>query len=174
MEQRYAEAASKIAGIQSLMTEEERQFLFAFAWEHGGSRIVEVGAFKGASTILLCLAAPQAKVTSFDIFKHHSEPSAELLQKNLRNAGVTNHELIVQNTLQAKWSEPIDLLFIDGDHGYGHVINELRVFAVHSSWVLMHDIEREGVARAAREFYDKQWTVMPHLPHLGAWRRDWE
>lgn len=170
---KFTEALERIKHIEILMTLAEQEYLFNAAQKYGGQRIVEIGAFKGGSTSLLCLAAPQAHVVSFDIFTHlHGVPSPELLYENLLKAGVTNHTLIEMDSMLVKWDEPIDLLFIDGDHEYTHVLHDLQTFSPHAKYMLMHDIQKPGVSRATREYIGKEWTCIQHPVHLGLWRHE--
>lgn len=167
----FDEAMKRKEHIWTLMTEEEQRCLFDCAQKCGGKVIVEIGAFYGGSTALLCLARPDADVISFDNFTHHDHPSAVRLKDNLAKAGVTNHTLREGSSLDVKWDRPIDLLFIDGDHGYEAVIHDLKTFAPYTDYLLMHDVHLPGVARAVKEYLSRGWKGIEHLAHLRAWRR---
>lgn len=168
---KFEEAKRRKAHIWTLMTEDEQRLLFNVAQKCKGGLIVEIGAFYGGSTSILCLACPAADVISFDNFTHHDNPSAVRLKDNLAKAGITNHSLHEGSSLDVKWDRPIDLLFIDGDHGYEAVIHDLKTFAPHTDYLLMHDVHIPGVARAIKEYLSTGWQGIEHLAHLRAWRK---
>ena len=136
------------ARLLAQMTEEELREL----WEQSlrldaGSVIVEIGTFRGGSAIIL--DAGRAKVYTIDI--NGIEPIPD-----------TNLNMVIgESTVVASiWKEPIDLLFIDGDHHYELVSADLKAWLPHvklKGRVLFHDYDSHlGVTMAAhRAIEDK-------------------
>lgn len=148
----------------------------------GSGAIVEIGAWKGKSTIFLAKgskAGNNVKVYSIDPHTGASEQKA--LESNIWTfpAFKTNiHALNVDDTIipivktsveaEKEWDMPIELLFIDGAHEYDLVKQDFERWYPHvikNGMVLMHDtnprISLPGPVRVCKEhlidsgnFYD--------------------
>lgn len=133
--------------------------------------ILEIGAYRGKSTVTLALGAKAGnknRVYSvdphlpFEWRKDHwipygSEDQA-VFYKNLTDVGVGDavYTISLTSAQAAKaWDEKnIGLLWIDGNHAYEHVVQDLRVwlpFVVDGGTIAFHDFELRGVRRAIRE-----------------------
>lgn len=108
--------------------------------------IVEIGAFKGKSTVCLArgsMAGQRAKVYSID--PHEETDSLEEFRANIRSAGVEEMvEPIVATSEEASrsWDSPIGLLFIDGNHDLEYVVKDCRLWFQHvaeGGFVALHD-----------------------------------
>lgn len=58
------------------------------------------------------------------------------------------------------WTQPIDLLFVDGDHSYEGALSDLRAFAPHvvpGGYCLVDDTHMPDVLRACREYFGAGW-----------------
>jgi len=124
-----------------------------------GSRIgaiVEIGSWKGKSTIWLAKgveAGVKQKVYAIDPHKGGSE---EEFRRNIKKAGVEEIVLpVVVKSLDAvrNWKEPIGLLWIDGDHSYESVRNDFLRWEPHvieGGIIALHDTYSwEGVRKVA-------------------------
>jgi len=110
----------------------EIQFLYEQAKNTKNGVIVEIGSFKGKSTIALAggsLEGSSVKIYAIDPhmtdveqkFFNQSESSFESFKKNITDAGVA---LLVEPIVALSqdavktWNKPIGFLWIDGDHSY--------------------------------------------------------
>jgi predicted O-methyltransferase YrrM len=131
--------------------------------------IVEIGNYRGRSTVALALGArrgARARVYSIDPHlefigprggRFGPEDQAELYA-NLTRAGVGAEVHVVcldSRAVAASWSGPrVGLLFIDGDHRYGAVRADLDAWRPHlapEADVLFDDCDFPDVARLVRE-----------------------
>ena len=97
-----------------------------------GAVVVEVGTWEGGSAMLLGAAVEEKGGTVFtidnfrtDVFPGGRKPE-EVTRNNLVNS--KNVTLLVGNSeeIAASWDKPIDMLFIDGDHVYASVHEDIK------------------------------------------------
>jgi predicted O-methyltransferase YrrM len=156
-------------GVASLSFDEAAH-LFRLARSLGPATIVEIGRFKGGSTLVFATAKhPEATLLSFDLAGERGpgidgeEVDAEIastLARFDRDAGV---HLVRANSRSAQHPEGgCDLLFIDGDHSYEGVradYEHWRDALRPRAHLLFHDAAHPeryaavspGVARAVEE-----------------------
>lgn len=81
-----------------------------------GARVVELGRFKGGSTVVMAAALPAGgSILSIDVDPAHDDE----LRAALGRLGLGGVELVVADTQTSPLpGEPVDLLFVDADHGY--------------------------------------------------------
>lgn len=132
----------------------------------GNGTIVEIGAFQGGSTIALAMGAQDAgggKVTSIDPHRpatgvyggSFSHEDHRIYLDNLERYGVSSwvKHLCTDSSAAAKgWSDPIDLLWIDGDHSYKGVASDITLwapFVKDQGIVIFDDVESGGEVEAA-------------------------
>ncbi len=136
-----------LAGVQGWLADEEAATLYRLARGLSGRGvIVEIGSFKGRSTISLGLGSKAGQGSHIFAIDPHRGPSYDDFLANIRRAGidglVTQVRLPSQEALAAIGDEPIELLFIDGSHKYELVLQDFALFVprvVEGGWVLMHD-----------------------------------
>lgn len=64
--------------------------------------------------------------------------------KDLASNNGIDYKYIIANSLSIQ-IEPTDLLFLDGNHSYDHVLQELIQHSPNvSKWIFLHDINAEG------------------------------
>ncbi|MBE3102559.1 MAG: class I SAM-dependent methyltransferase [Firmicutes bacterium] len=104
--------------------------------------IVEIGRRKGGSLLVLCSYSPTSKVYSIDSQATYDDSIIKLLEKH--DIGKDRYELIVNHSQEIRtWAEPIDLLFIDGNHLYNAAYRDLETWIPRvkvGGFVIMHDI----------------------------------
>lgn len=117
--------------------------LHACAYEagtRGNGVVVEIGAYRGASTVALALglrAAGRGHITSIDPHRDYtgvlggrfSAQDHDAFSANLQAHGVASwvtHHCSTSAAVAGQWSGAIDLLWIDGDHSYDGVAADLR------------------------------------------------
>lgn len=128
--------------------------------------IVEIGSWKGKSTVALARGAAKAHgETIYAIDPHKILPEeryfedteAEFLA-NIKNAGIEPHVVpMVMTSEEAAhgWNKPIRLLWIDGDHRYEPTKLDFTLWEHHlveGGILAMHDtIRKEGPKRVLWE-----------------------
>ena len=151
-----------------------RDFIRMEPWEirylysvctHARHRVVEIGRFKGGSTLIA------AHATQLPIFSVDLAPQDDIyLQHLMQVCGVgTNVTLVVGDSQKTKYNVgPYDVLFVDGDHSYEGCLNDLNNWwdeLAPGGHVVCHDCylgkhSGEGVQDAVCEFLkDKQVNI---------------
>jgi predicted O-methyltransferase YrrM len=153
------EAWALVKSTPGYLSEKEARFLMiAAALTPAHGRILEIGSFKGRSTVGLAYIAKRydlGKIVSVD---PHTSPSAtdpdlrgapSSLQdffENLRGTGMLDAveaKVMFSHEVAREWREPIRLLWIDGDHTYAGALADLRLFQPHlapGAVIAMHDV----------------------------------
>ena len=157
-----AHLAMKIPGqIRST----ECRFLYKLARRI--SNVVEIGCLHGRSTAVLVQAARifKASVTSVDPFYVtpglRQQSSPEIWKANLAAAGLKAPDLLAMESHAAAqvYDKEIGFLFIDGDHSYEHVREDILDWAPKikiEGVVAFHDMfmpHISGVAQAVTEWW---------------------
>ncbi|MER3474514.1 MAG: hypothetical protein C4335_10895 [Armatimonadota bacterium] len=157
--------------VEGWLTREEGELLYRLARQcTGRGVIVEIGSFKGKSTIWLAKgtqAGVGAPVYAIDPHTGSAEHRTtdggqvwtyEAFMNNLRRAGVEGlvHPLLTTSAqAAATFQLPVELLFLDGDHRYEAVRQDFDLWfpkLIEGGYLLMHDTIRwNGPRRVARE-----------------------
>jgi hypothetical protein len=169
-------------GIFSHLTLREKVFLYATARSLPRRNcVVEIGSYLGASSCFLaagiskrdgrvyCIdtwsndAMTEGPKDTYSAFLANTKPYRTTITP-LRSRSENAASLVV---------EPIDLLFVDGDHSYEGVSGDLRSWLPKlnpNAWLLLHDYGwAEGVQRAIREMVAPVSATEPIvLPNLFA------
>jgi predicted O-methyltransferase YrrM len=144
------EAAWALADtIPGWLTRDQARVLWDAASRLGpGDRIVEIGSHQGRSTVVLGAAARAvgARVTAIDPFVKFFGGAAmrTRFEKNVAHAGLADVVDLVcgySTRLRPGWSEPLQLLYIDGKHDYWTFTDDLR-WSAHlppGGSILVHD-----------------------------------
>jgi predicted O-methyltransferase YrrM len=156
----------RFRGIEGFLHDLEGYALLQLAAIGGGmGAVVEIGSYLGRSTAFLAAGSKSAgreRVVAVDHFRGSPEhqagqkyASAVLAQEgttfhrfqgNLRQLGLEDHVTpMVGSSAEAaaKWSGPIRLLFIDGDHSYEESKKDFELwspFVVPHGLICFHDI----------------------------------
>lgn len=171
-----------VSGVSGWTSEVELDLLYQYASQVTGA-IVEIGSWQGRSTIALAQGAKISgqKVYAIDTF-HGGENTPELekyftkenpdniLQKfqvNIQRSGLEDYVIVkrgLSNEIIKQWTEPIGMIFIDGDHSYQAVkqdINDWMPFLEIGGIAAFHDYRpnpkqknyetRKGVLMAVTE-----------------------
>jgi len=119
----------EINEIEGHLLDEEIEYLFEAASNVKGGCIVEIGNFRGKSTVALAEGAPEP-VDIFTIDPHKKWPKSDptfgpedrrILLKNLLDYEVLGQvrPIDLPSEVPSKgWNDPISFLFVDGDHSY--------------------------------------------------------
>lgn len=164
-------AAKKIAGAaEGWLSDDQGAFLFLSAkGGPGKGEIVEIGSWKGRSTIWLARGSKSAgreKVYAIDphigSYENKDENTYRAFMENIRQAGVADHVVPMVTKSEeaaAKWSRPIRLLWIDGSHEYEDVKKDILLwsrFLVDGGIIALDDtVTREGPKKAVKELVSR-------------------
>lgn len=136
----------------------------------GRGVIVEIGSWQGRSTIWLARGSRAgAGRPVYAVDPHTGSPehhdrygevwTFDLFRENVERAGVSDLvRPLVQTSEEAAaaFDEPVEVLFIDGDHSYEAVCRDWDLWTpklVEGGWVVLHDTGEnwEGPRRLVRE-----------------------
>ena len=145
MKQEHSELLQKISGIKGCVSKKEAVFLYNAAKNCKGGVIVEIGSWRGKSTICLGFGSKNghgAKVYAID--PHRGSPdqkgfgqenSYDVFKKNIRNAGLEDIvEPIVSTSFEAvkTWDKPIGFIFVDANyHDYENTKKDFFQWSRH-------------------------------------------
>jgi predicted O-methyltransferase YrrM len=149
----------------------EVQFLATLPFLSLEGDILEIGSFKGKSTIILAKAAkaaghgkihacdPLSLSCSTDPTDAIKEELPRIFYNNLQAHGVQDQVEFFQmrsQELAEIWNKPLKILWIDGDHTYDGVMKDITFFEKHlepGAIVCFHDVlhEFEGPIRVFME-----------------------
>jgi Methyltransferase domain len=156
----FDEALRAVEKVEGWMTDAQARRLWDRAGElQSGDQIVEIGSFRGRSTVILASAAPSG-VDVFAIDPHagndrgpqeiagYEEAAAvdhDVFHENLQTSGVDDRvrhlRSFSQDALGAVEGD-IDLLYIDGAHRFEPALADIRVWGSRVSpqgTMLIHD-----------------------------------
>src|SRR5215204_3190373 len=171
-EQFTTELLREADGVEGYLAPNEMRFLALMAaCPTADGEILEIGSFKGKSTIILAKASQLAGdtiVNAVDPMTAPSETDPDLhgqptsfidFEKNIAAHGVADRIRFHQTfsyELAKTWTKPLRLLWIDGDHTYAGTKLDFDGFAPHlvdKGIVAIHDVlhEFEGGARVFLE-----------------------
>ena len=139
--------------------------------------IVEIGSFKGRSTVSFgygCIGT-EKHVYAIDLFEGDSQfygsgDFQEMFSENIKKCQLEKYVTAVKGDsrlISKKWNMPIDILFIDGSHEYEDVkadFYSFYPFVKKGGWIALHDIKGmwPGVTRFWKEIQMQNfWQAEP-------------
>ena len=141
------------------MKDEELMEVFKTAKKVKGL-ILEIGCFRGISTIALALGSNQ-KVITVDPFIAHGETESvkQIFLNNIKKMGIEHLVNLRQcYSSELDFDAEISLLLIDGDHSYEGVKHDFEKFfpkVKKGGYVLLHDFHLKGI----KQLFDEQiWS----------------
>jgi MMP 1-O-methyltransferase len=153
--------------LQGMLTQNEVDFLYRLGQvNHCRGVIVEIGSFKGKSTIALARgAAATHGAMVYAIDPHRIQPEEGYLEDteteflaNIKSRGVEKQVVPMIMTSEAaaeQWNKPVRLLWIDGDHRYEPSKLDFTLWEPHvveGGIIAMHDtIRKKGPKRVLWE-----------------------
>lgn len=163
-----------IADIPGWLTDEEGEALFDLARAcTGKGAIVEIGSWKGKSTVCLGLGSKAGKSVPVYAIDPHADYRFGDFKTNVERAGIAELVRPIASLSQpaaADFDEPIELLFVDGSHEYDLVLEDFEKWVpkvVDGGWVAFHDttwtqgprkVVGQGIYRS-RRFNDVRFVV---------------
>ncbi len=168
LEQHVSEMVALSQQLAGHLSRKEAAFLAVLPFVPLPGEILEIGSFKGKSTVILAkslLAAGGTKLFACDplCLPCETDPTdakreelPEIFRQNIRKNGVADAVEMHQmrsSELAATWNRPLRVLWIDGDHTYAGATQDLQQFQprlVPGGIACLHDVlhEHEGPLRA--------------------------
>ena len=145
-----------VASVEGWLYDEEVELLYRLASEVRSGAIVEIGSYRGKSTVTLALGSrdhhrvpvyaidPHETFTGVMGYKFEPADRTEFL-RNLVRCEVSEIVRVVNlpsTAAAAGWNQPVGLLWIDGDHRYASVKQDLECWERHvapGARVALHD-----------------------------------
>lgn len=189
---------ASVVGVEGWMSPDQARRLYDAAARTGaGQRIVEIGSFRGRSTIVLASAAPAGvSVVAIDPhagndrgpqeiegFADEAAGDHEVFNTNLAAAGVAErvtHLRMFSDAAHGEVAGSIEVLYIDGAHRYAPARTDIRDWGARVSdggTMLIHDsFSSVGVTLAImRELVPgKRWRYVGRARSLTEYRADLE
>jgi predicted O-methyltransferase YrrM len=135
-----------IADVPGWLTDEEGEALYELAKQcTGRGAIVEIGSWKGKSTICLGLGSQAGSSVRIFAIDPHADYRFGDFKANVERAGIADLVRPVASLSQAAadgFEESIELLFVDGTHQYDLVLEDFEKWVpkvVDGGWVAFHD-----------------------------------
>jgi predicted O-methyltransferase YrrM len=163
-----------IADIPGWLTDEEGEALYELARTcRGDGVIVEIGSWKGKSTVCLGLGSQAGNSVPIYAIDPHADYRFGDFERNVARAGIAELVRPIASLSQPAadgFDEPIELLFVDGSHEYDLVLEDFEKWVpkvVDGGWVVFHDTTwtrgpRKVVGAAiyrSRRFKDVRFVV---------------
>jgi hypothetical protein len=138
------------SAIKGWLTEAQARRLWTEAGAlPDGALVVEIGSHQGRSTVVLaCAVRGRGSVVAIDPFvagpMFGGRPTRDVFEANVSSYGLADTVRLVADystAVRPTWTEPIDLLYVDGKHDYWTCSDDLR-WAEHlrgAGTVLVHD-----------------------------------
>jgi predicted O-methyltransferase YrrM len=135
-----------IADVPGWLTDEEGEALYELAKQCAGRGvIVEIGSWKGKSTICLGLGSRAGSGVPIFAVDPHADYRFGDFKANVERAGIADLVTPVPSLSQdaaGDFHEPIELLFVDGSHEEADVRADFDQWVpkvVDGGWVAFHD-----------------------------------
>lgn len=175
--------------VEGWLSDAQGRALFdAAAYATGRGAIVEIGSWKGRSTVWLAHGAQAAGQRVYAVDRHegsHEDPAArtfDVFQSNLRRAGIEAvvTPLVMSSADAAQHLEGgVEVLFIDGDHTDAGAKADADVWLprlVDGGTVLMHDVVTVSYTGPLRVFrrqvcWSGDYAAIRRVGSLGVARR---
>src|SRR6267154_5344241 len=154
------EAWQKTRRVPGYLGEQEARFLgILAACAPAEGAIVEIGSFKGKSTVMLASVAAHYGLGPVVAIDPHNAPGAtdpriaagsstfEEFLVSVRTAGLAEHvetHRAFSRDVAKGWNQPIRLLWIDGDHTFRGAKEDFDLFAPH--------VVKDGVDKSKSSF----------------------
>jgi glycosyltransferase involved in cell wall biosynthesis/predicted O-methyltransferase YrrM len=136
----------RAGGIEGWLTDDEGKFLY-YAVRNctGKGVVVEIGSWKGKSTVFIGKGSQSAGKIKVYAIDPHIEGTYEEFKVNIKNAELNDIVIPAVKTSEeaAKdFAEPVEFIFIDGDHEYESVKKDFELWfpkLINKGIIAFHD-----------------------------------
>jgi MMP 1-O-methyltransferase len=132
--------------IEGWLTDDEGKFLYCAARNcTGKGAIVEIGSWKGKSTVFIGKGSESAGKIKIYAIDPHIEGTYEEFKRNIKNAELNDIVIPVVKTsgeAAKDFLEPVEFIFIDGDHTYEKVKQDFELWfpkLINKGIIAFHD-----------------------------------
>lgn len=155
----FEQFEKKVQSIQTLFTQRHAYIVYGLIRSMRCMSVIEIGSFMGYMTAWMARAMKDngdgGLVYAIDNFSLGTSP--EILHNNLFHLELANGVGIIKGDSMAMHPgelPPCDLAFIDGNHGFEGVTNDVRLCVeLGAQCLILHDYESWwGVNRFVKEF----------------------
>ena len=146
----------KIMSVEGAIDRDEGELLYQLAAEIAEGCIVEIGSYRGRSTVALALGSQVGHNPPVYAIDPHEQyvgvlggnfgPEDRLaFYRNMLKTGCVRSVRLINlgsDEVALAWSRPIGLLWIDGDHSYEAVKTDFENFSKHvitGGYIAFHD-----------------------------------
>lgn len=192
----FTDVLAQVADVEGWMTDDQARRLFDRASDLGaGTRIVEIGSFRGRSLIVLASAAAEGvEIVSIDPHagsdrgpqeiaadQERGDDDHSVYNRNLAEAGVrerVDHVRKMSDDALTDVEGEIDLLYIDGAHRFGPARADIVDWGDRVSGggaMLIHDsFSSIGVTLAllSSTFLSADWRYVGRSQSMAEYRRE--
>jgi len=168
--------------IEGWLKLEDAELLFAAAAAVRSGCIVELGSFRGRSTVALCAGAVAgAKIPVYAIEPHEhfvgvkggvfGPSDRRAFFKTMLTTRFAAQVRLINTTSQVVapgWDKPVSLLFIDGDHRYESVLSDFAAWRPHlvdGAIVIFNDATGAGTSLVVRDLVAEK--ALTHVQTAG-------
>ena len=151
--------------VKILVNSLQGEFIYRAA--SGKKNIVEIGTWRGGTAAILGAAGKNVYTIDDYSYSDIQQTSPEEVKENLKKVGIKNIKVFIGKSHEwaLKWKMPIDLLFIDGDHQYESVKQDIEDWLPHVIFggsIIFDDYSslKATVGRAADEAVDAGFLKM--------------
>jgi predicted O-methyltransferase YrrM len=170
----FAPVKELIKDVPGWLSDEEGEALYELARQcTGRGVIVEIGSWKGKSTICLGLGSRAGKGVRIFAIDPHADYRHGEFKDNIERAGIADLVTPLKGLSQAVaggFAEPIELLFVDGSHEEDDVREDFEKWVpkvVEGGIVAFHDTTWHGGVRkvvaekiyGSRQFKDVRFVI---------------
>ena len=167
------EVKAVVDGVEGWLSDREAAFLFDTAQACTGQNgvVVEIGSFKGKSTVAIGLGLRNANPRIYAIdphisdLEHHGQGSSlTVFQRNIARAGLadTVTPIVAKSQDVGCWFHPIEFLWIDGDHSYQGAWTDFVKYSPHvieGGIIAFHDATQDEVPRVVVRAFGQRGYV---------------
>lgn len=178
---------ANVRSIEGWLSDHEALLLYSISRSAPDGDIVEIGSWKGKSTVCLGLGRKDMKKPGkvYAVDPHKGELTTDKRKKlaptyvsflrTLSKWKLTDRVVPVVKTSKAaarSWEKPVSFLFIDGIHDYNHAREDFRLWnnlVVDGGFIAFHDCfcGIYGVMKAADEYF-LPWDRLTDLGTVGS------
>jgi predicted O-methyltransferase YrrM len=183
-----AALAAALAKVTGQVSQEELFTLYSHALQlKKGDIAIEIGSYKGKSSLALGLAAQQSGARVYCIDPHEEfvgvaggifgpvDLKDKINNISKFNLGDVLFPVCLSSVQVALiWEKPVNLLWIDGNHTYEFVSKDFNGFAPHvvpGGIIIFHDRQMEGVARLISEIDHTVFEDMGTVDSMALFRK---